>query len=42
MVPVKLFHMILTSMLYKQLSAYKLLLCDVKSNSESADSKLGK
>ena len=30
MVPVKLVHIILTSMLYKQLSACTLLLCDVK------------
>ena len=30
MVPVKLFHIILTSMLYKQLSACTLLLCDMK------------
>ena len=30
MVPMKLFHIILTSMLYKQLSACTLLLCDVK------------
>ena len=31
MVPVKFFHIILTSMLYKQLSACTLLLYDVKS-----------
>ena len=30
MVSVKLFHIILTSRLYKQLSACTLLLCDVK------------
>ena len=30
MVSVKLFHIILTSMLHKQLSACTLLLCDVK------------
>ena len=30
MVPLKLFHIILTSMLYKQLIACTLLLCDVK------------